>query len=149
MNSASKFWYWLNARFAGIFMGAGSDHDRFVGAYLVFVLAAAWYVYFGFFTGEAYAVTDLNGAAGNLQSGFQNAGRALYYGMGGVGVAMAGGGMLHLKHAAKTGDKYTPGLIALGAGAGLTGIGTYLAFINQTAVSDTGGMSTNAMGIPQ
>lgn len=149
MQSASKFWYWLNARFAGIFLGAGSDHDRFVGASFVFVLATAWYIYFGFFTGDAYAVTDLNGASSNLQSGFQSGGRALYYGMGGVGVATAGGGMLHLKHAAKTGDKYTPGLVAVGTGAVLTGIGTYLAFFNQSAVQDTGGMSTNAMGIPQ
>lgn len=149
MKSASKVWYWLNVRFAGIVMGAGSDHDRLVGAHLVFVLAAAWYVYFGFFTGDAYAVTDLNGAASNLQSGFQSGGRALYYGMGGVGLATAGGGFLHLKHAAKTGDKYGPGLVALGAGAGLTGIGTYLAFFNQSSVQDTGGMSTNSMGIPQ
>ena len=143
-----KAWYRAGAEVSLRLLGMGTDGDRIRGA--TFGLAVATGVFaVSVFNDPAWAVTDLNGAASNLQTGFQSAGRALYYGIGATGLATTAGGILHAKHAHASKQPISPGLSAAGAGAAMTGIGTYMAFFNQTAMQDTGGMSTNAMGIPQ
>ena len=142
-------WYRAGARFSAAFLNTGTDEDRIRGATFGLALSAGAFALACLSTGDAWAVTDLNGAASNLQTGFQSAGRALYYGVGATGLATTAGGIMHATHAHKTNQKIGPGLSAAGAGAAMTGIGTYMAFFNQTAMQDTGGMSTNAMGIPQ
>ena len=143
-------WYRAGARFSAAFLNTGTDEDRIRGA--TFGLAVTTGVFaVAVFRENAWAVTDLNGAASNLQTGFQSAGRALYYGVGATGLAVTAGGIHHVKEASKPNGhgKVGHGIAAIGAGAAMTGIGTYMAFFNQSAMQDTGGMSTNAMGIPQ
>ena len=143
-----KAWYRAGAEVSLRFLGTGTDRDRIRGA--TFGLAVTTGVFaVAVFRENAWAVTDLNGAASNLQTGFQSAGRALYYGVGTAGLATTAGGILHAKNASHNKQDVKPGLYAAGAGAAMTGIGTYMAFFNQSAMQDTGGMSTNAMGIPQ
>ena len=141
-------WYRAGARFSAAFLNTGTDEDRIRGATFGLAVAAGVFAV-AVFRENAWAVTDLNGAASNLQTGFQSAGRALYYGIGATGLATAAGGIMAATHAHKHNQSAKPGLAAAGAGAAMTGIGTYMAFFNQTAMQDTGGMSTNAMGIPQ
>ena len=142
-------WYRAGARFSAAFLNTGTDGDRIRGATFGLAVAAGVFAV-AVFRENAWAVTDLNGAASNLQTGFQSAGRALYYGIGTAGLATTAGGIMAAKHAHATpGGKVSHGLMAAGAGAAMTGIGTYMAFFNQTTMQDTGGMSTNAMGIPQ
>ena len=144
-------WYRAGALFSASFLGIGTDKDRIRSAGLTLSLSAGAFALACLSTENAWAVTDLNGAASNLQTGFQSAGRALYYGIGTTGLAVAAGGIHHAAKANKPGGhgSVPAGLAAAGAGAAMTGIGTYMAFFNQTAMQDTGGMSTNAMGIPQ
>ena len=144
-----KAWYRAGAEVSLRLLGMGTDRDRIRGATFGLVVAAGVFVLSFLETSAASAVTDLNGAASNLQTGFQSAGRALYYGVGTAGLATTAGGILHAKNASHNKQDVKPGLYAAGAGAAMTGIGTYMAFFNQTAMQDTGGMSTNAMGIPQ
>ena len=143
-------WYRAGARFSAAFLNTGTDEDRIRGATFGLAVAAGVFAV-AVFRENAWAVTDLNGAASNLQTGFQSAGRALYYGIGATGLAVTAGGIHHAKNASKPGGHGSVGhgLAAAGAGAAMTGIGTYMAFFNQTTMQDTGGMSTNAMGIPQ
>lgn len=145
-----KAWYRAGAAFAVHFLGMGTDRDRIRGATFGLAVAAGVFAVV-VFRENAWAVTDLNGASSNLQTGFQSAGRALYYGVGTAGLATTAGGIIHAKNASKPGGHGSVGhgLAAAGAGAAMTGIGTYMAFFNQSAMQDTGGMSTNAMGIPQ
>ena len=144
-------WYRAGARFSAAFLNTGTDEDRIRGAVLTLALSAGAFALACLSSSNAWAVTDLNGAASNLQTGFQSAGRALYYGVGATGLAVTAGGIHHAKNASKPGGHGSVGhgLAAAGAGAAMTGIGTYMAFFNQTTMQDTGGMSTNAMGIPQ
>ena len=146
-----KTWYRAGARFSAAFLGTGTDGERIRGSLVTLALSTGAFALSFWETSSAWAVTDLNGAASNLQTGFQSAGRALYYGIGATGLAVTAGGINHAKNAAKPGGHGSVGhgLAAAGAGAAMTGIGTYMAFFNQTAMQDTGGMSTNAMGIPQ
>ena len=146
-----KAWYRAGARFSAAFLGTGTNGDRIRGATVALALFAGAFVLSFWETSTAFAVTDLNGAASNLQTGFQSAGRALYYGIGATGLAVTAGGINHARVAHQTPGKgsVSGGLGAAAAGAAMTGIGTYMAFFNQTAMQDTGGMSTNAMGIPQ
>ena len=145
-----RAWYRAGARFSAAFLNTGTDEDRIRGATFGLAVAAGVFAV-AVFRENAWAVTDLNGAASNLQTGFQSAGRALYYGIGATGLAVTAGGINHAKNASKPGGhgSVSHGLAAAGAGAAMTGIGTYMAFFNQTTMQDTGGMSTNAMGIPQ
>ena len=145
-----RAWYRAGALFSANFLGTGTDEDRIRGATFGLAVAAGVFAV-AVFRENAWAVTDLNGAASNLQTGFQSAGRALYYGIGATGLAVTAGGINHAKNASKPGGhgSVPAGLTAIGAGAAMTGIGTYMAFFNQTTMQDTGGMSTNAMGIPQ
>ena len=144
-------WYRAGALFSSAFLGTGTDEDRSRGAVLTLALSAGAFALACLSATDAGAVTDLNGAASNLQTGFQSAGRALYYGIGATGLAVTAGGINHARNASKPNGHGSVGhgLAAAGAGAAMTGIGTYMAFFNQTAMQDTGGMSTNAMGIPQ
>lgn len=145
-----KAWYRAGVEVSLRLLGMGTDRDRIRGA--TFGLAVATGVFaMAVFRENAWAVTDLNGASSNLQTGFQSAGRALYYGIGAAGLATTAGGINHVKNATKTNGHGSVGhgVAAIGAGAAMTGIGTYMAFFNQTAMQDTGGMSTNSMGIPQ
>ena len=146
-----KAWYRAGAAFSAHFMGTGTDRERIRGATFGLAMAAGVFALSFLKTSSAWAVTDLNGASSNLQTGFQSAGRALYYGVGTAGLATTAGGIIHAKNASKPGGHGSVGhgLAAAGAGAAMTGIGTYMAFFNQTTMQDTGGMSTNAMGIPQ
>lgn len=145
-----KAWYRAGAEVSLRLLGMGTDRDRIRGATFGLAVAAGVFA-LAVFRENAWAVTDLNGASSNLQTGFQSAGRALYYGVGTAGLATTAGGIIHAKNASKPGGHGSVGhgLAAAGAGAAMTGIGTYMAFFNQTAMQDTGGMSTNAMGIPQ
>ena len=145
-----RAWYRAGALFSSNFLGTGTDEDRIRGATFGLAVAAGVFAV-AVFRENAWAVTDLNGAASNLQTGFQSAGRALYYGIGATGLAVTAGGIHHAKNATGPNPRgsLSHGLMAAGAGAAMTGIGTYMAFFNQTAMQDTGGMSTNAMGIPQ
>ena len=145
-----KAWYRAGAEVSLRFLGMGTDRDRIRGATFGLAVAAGVFAV-AVFRENAWAVTDLNGASSNLQTGFQSAGRALYYGVGTAGLATTAGGIIHAKNASKPGGHGSVGhgLAAAGAGAAMTGIGTYMAFFNQSAMQDTGGMSTNAMGIPQ
>ena len=145
-----KAWYRAGAEVSLRLLGMGTDGDRIRGATFGLAVAAGVFAV-AVFRENAWAVTDLNGAASNLQTGFQSAGRALYYGIGATGLAVTAGGINHARLASKPGSHASigHGLAAAGAGAAMTGIGTYMAFFNQTAMQDTGGMSTNAMGIPQ
>ena len=142
-------WYRAGATFSAAFCGTGTDGDRIRGALCTLALSAGAFALSCLSASDAGAVTDLNGAASNLQTGFQSAGRALYYGIGATGLATAAGGIMAATHAHKHNQSAKPGLAAAGAGAAMTGIGTYMAFFNQSTMQDTGGMSTNAMGIPQ
>ena len=144
-------WYRAGAAFSAAFCGTGTDGDRIRGALCTLALSAGAFALSCLSASDAGAVTDLNGAASNLQTGFQSAGRALYYGIGATGLAVTAGGINHAKNASKPGGhgSVSHGLMAAGAGAAMTGIGTYMAFFNQSTMQDTGGMSTNAMGIPQ
>ena len=146
-----KAWYRAGAAFSAHFMGTGTDGDRIRGATFGLAVAAGVFALSFLETSAASAVTDLNGASSNLQTGFQSAGRALYYGVGAAGLATTAGGIHHVKTATGNNARGSigHGVAAIGAGAAMTGIGTYMAFFNQTAMQDTGGMSTNAMGIPQ
>ena len=144
-----KAWYRAGARFSAAFLNTGTDEDRIRGAVLTLALSAGAFALACLSAGDAFAVTDLNGAASNLQTGFQSAGRALYYGVGATGLATTAGGIMAVKHAHAHNQSKSPGMTAAAAGAAMTGIGTYMAFFNQTTMQDTGGMSTNAMGIPQ
>lgn len=132
-------------------MGTGTEKDRIEGALFGLAVSAGAFAFSLLHPSHAFAVTDLNGAASNLQSGFQSAGRMLYYAAGAGGVVTTAGGILHAKNAHSKQDSrgVHSGLVAAGAGAAMTGIGTYMAFFNQSTMQDTGGMSTNAMGIPQ
>ena len=145
-----KAWYQAGAEVSLRLLGMGTDRDRIRGATFGLAVAAGVFAV-AVFRENAWAVTDLNGASSNLQTGFQSAGRALYYGVGTAGLATTAGGIIHAKNASKPGGHGSVGhgLAAAGAGAAMTGIGTYMAFFNQSAMQDTGGMSTNAMGIPQ
>lgn len=146
-----KIWYGVGAKATTFIIGNGSEDARIRAMGFMFALSAVLFLFSALVVSAspAFAVTDLNGAASNLQTGFQSFGRALYYGIGAVGLATGAGGMLHMKNAHKTGQSIAPGATATAIGAGLTGIGTYLAMFNQTAAQDTGGMSTNGMGVPQ
>jgi hypothetical protein len=147
-----KTWYRAGARFSAAFLGTGTYGERIRGSLITLALSAGAFALSFWETSSAWAVTDLNGAASNLQTGFQSAGRALYYGIGATGLAVTAGGINHARKAAASNGGHGSvgaGLAAAGAGAAMTGIGTYMAFFNQTAMQDTGGMSTNAMGIPQ
>ena len=141
-------WYRAGARFSAAFLNTGTDEDRIRGATFGLAVAAGVFAV-AVFRENAWAVTDLNGASSNLQTGFQSAGRALYYGVGATGLATTAGGIMAVKHAHAHNQSKSPGMTAAAAGAAMTGIGTYMAFFNQTTMQDTGGMSTNAMGIPQ
>ena len=145
-----KAWYRAGAEVSLRLLGMGTDRDRIRRATFGLAVAAGVFAV-AVFRENAWAVTDLNGAASNLQTGFQSAGRALYYGVGTAGLATTAGGIIHTKNASKPGSHANVGhgVAAIGAGAAMTGIGTYMAFFNQSAMQDTGGMSTNAMGIPQ
>ena len=145
-----KAWYQAGAEVSLRLLGIGTDRDRIRRATFGLAVAAGVFAV-AVFRENAWAVTDLNGASSNLQTGFESAGRALYYGVGTAGLATTAGGIIHAKNASKPGGHGSVGhgLAAAGAGAAMTGIGTYMAFFNQSAMQDTGGMSTNAMGIPQ
>lgn len=147
-------YYGLGSRYARFVLGVGADSaDEVVRAHVVFLLSLTGFVLggliLGMFADSAQAASDLNAIGSNIQNEASSVTKGLYYGVGGVGVATAAGGLLHIRSAHKNERPIGPGVTAVGTGAALTGIGTYLATFNQSAVQDTGGMSTNSMGIPQ
>lgn len=141
-------------RYSQIFMGAGTSEDEYTRAKIMFALSAFYFVFSGVVSGmfdphSAMAASDLNAIGSNVQSEASSVTKGMYYGIGGLGLATSAGGILHIKNAHKQERSVAPGVTALLAGSAMTGIGTYQAVVNQSAVQNSGTMSTSAMGVPQ